>query len=37
MFGIVLVKENSVIAFFNQTAEWIEKLKRRSGQSKGYR
>jgi hypothetical protein len=37
MFGIVLVKENSVDAFFNQTAEWIKKLKRKSGPLRGSR
>jgi hypothetical protein len=34
MFGIMLVNEFSVDTIFNQTAEWIGKSKRRSGQSK---
>ena len=34
MFGIMLVKEFSVDTILNQTAEWIGKLKRRSGQLK---
>ncbi len=35
MFGIMLVKEFSGVTFYNQTAEWIERLKRRSGRLKG--
>ena len=34
MFGIMLVKEFSVDAIFNHTAEWTKKLRRRSGQLK---
>ena len=34
MFGIMLVNEFSVDTISNQTAEWIRKLKRRSGQLK---
>jgi hypothetical protein len=32
MFGIMLVNEFSVDTISNQIAEWIKKLKRRSGQ-----
>ena len=31
MFGIMLVKEFRVDSILNQIAEWIKKLKRRSG------
>ena len=34
MFGIMLVNEFSVDTIFKQTAEWIGKSKRISGQSK---
>ena len=34
MFGIMLAIEFGVDTIFKQTAEWIRKLKRRSGQLK---
>jgi hypothetical protein len=34
MFGIMLVNEFGVDTFFNQTAGWIKRLKRKSGRLK---
>jgi hypothetical protein len=36
MFGIMLVKGIGGVTFYNQTAEWIRRLKRRRGQLKGF-